>query len=378
MIEELVFHLGDHKTGSTSVQDTLRVGNFSSAKSCRYLAVNTMHNSQMAKSVYPGTGPRDWEKEFSRLAKQVRSSDADVGIVSSEKFEGASPERLQQALEAYLPEYRGKIRFIAYVRSHADRVVSSWAERVKLGLFDRDLETYAARVLKNKRFTYAARFAQWQEVFGGQFTLRPMIRSELHQNCVVRDFLTFAFEGAEFSLLQGPAANETLSIEDLLILREWHRQLTEAAARTAMPVQRIKNMRSALGRQMGIEMSALPRRSASKPRLHLELVRRLQAAFHEDAAAVDRMFFFGAPLSRALEALQDKAQETAQPFDGEAYFDAASWRLVEGFCAFSTKMALKHPNDWNRKFRDKKLERASRRSQRLLTLKAGRAQAPGE
>lgn len=371
MIKELVFHLGDRKTGSTSIQDTLRVKNCTGGKSFRYLARGTMHNSRLAKSVYPGTGPEDCRKPFAELAEQIRASDADLGIVSSEKFEAASPACLQQALQAHLPEYAGQVRFIAYVRPHADRIASSWAERVKLGLFDKPLEAYAERAMKNGRFLYAGRFAEWREVFGGQFCLRPMIRSELHQNCVVRDFLNFAFREEAFQLLQEPAANESVCIEDLLILREWHRHLTAAAVEAGLPVQKMKNLRSALGRQMGIEMAAGLPRGSTKVRLHRQLVSELQTAFGEDAAALDQMFFAGRPMSEALARAGEKAQERPAPFDPAAYFDADSWRLAEGFCAFASKMALKHPGQWGKHFRQHKLGDANERKQNLQALKQG-------
>ena len=73
---------------------------------------------------------------------------------------------LKATIEAYMPEMLADARFIAYVRPHADRFPSSYAERVKAGHFYGTLTGLHTMLHKRKAFYYAPRFLKWREVFG--------------------------------------------------------------------------------------------------------------------------------------------------------------------------------------------------------------------
>jgi len=132
-----------------------------------------------------------------------------------------------EAIDAHMPGLKSRIRLIAYVRPHAERLLAGFAERTKLGTFGGTLEELHLAFSETGILDYARRFRKWREVFGDAFTLRPMIARELTNNDVVHDFLNFVAQGGEFSISGSTRVNESLSLEDLAVLRLVHARIRE-------------------------------------------------------------------------------------------------------------------------------------------------------
>ena len=134
MTSDLVIHLGDRKTGSTSIQKTLTDGLWTSGSRSLYYTANG-HNGPLAHALATGANADNIQQRFTNLGRRIarHAAKADVAVVSSEGFEDVSPKTLKMALEAYLPEYAGTVRLIAYVRPHGARVLSGYSEQIKRG-----------------------------------------------------------------------------------------------------------------------------------------------------------------------------------------------------------------------------------------------------
>jgi hypothetical protein len=307
MIQDLVFHLGDRKTGSTSIQQTLNQQLWSSPSKTLFFTA-TDHNGPLAAALVAMDNADNAARRFAGLNQRLGKADADVAVVSSETFEDVSPKALKAALEAYLPDYVDAVRLIAYVRPHGGRVLSGYSEQIKRGQSLGSLEEYFAEGAVLERFTSFERFARWKEVFGDAFTLRPMIRSSLQGACVVQDFLSYALQSFDFNLNWDPNANPSLSLDDLDLLHQFHARAEENGVTPARA--------SFLGAAIGDQLSQRPQSGAARATLQPAIARELVALCRADAEQLDAMFFEGAPMTTALLALPDQgAMANTTPLD---------------------------------------------------------------
>lgn len=302
MIRDLVFHLGDRKTGSTSIQTTLTDGLWTSdSRTLFYTAQG--HNGPLAHALAAMGNADNVVRRFNGLSQRLDSASGDVAVVSSETFEDVSPKALKRALEAYLPEYADHVRLIAYVRPHAGRVLSGYSEQIKRGQSLASLEEYFAEGVALERFTAFERFANWRAVFGDAFTLRPMIRDQLYNGCVVQDFMGYALNSTDFSLSWDPDANPSLSVQDMDLLRGFHSRM-DAAGMT--PAQA-----SFLGAELGKQLAVHPDGAGQRLTLPAGLADQLIALCEKDAADLDAMFFDATPMADALLALRGQGTDQA-------------------------------------------------------------------
>jgi hypothetical protein len=341
MTRELVFHLGDRKTGSTSIQATLRAQDWKGGTSTIGYPAR-LHCGQLAKALAGRLHKGAAKRPIRKLRERLDAVSADIAVISSEDFEVVDPQRVAEMLAADFPEFRNKTRLIAYVRPHADRILSSYSERVKLGLLDETLETFVQNVIKNRRFFYAERFTKWRAVFGERFELRPMMRSRLHMNCVVRDFLSFALQSHDFELLNEPASNASLTVKDLAILIELHRNIgTDLSEKASV---------QSVGRNLGIILGehALP----NAPRLALShpLSQMVIEAHRNDAAQLDAAFFADSPMSLALEDSASKAVDSVASIQPEDNFTPDELRMLRVWATMAGQMYRINPEGWTKHF----------------------------
>ena len=201
----LYIHIGCHKTGTTSIQQTLSQNEKAlETYGIRYYCSNyfTQDNKppnlhswlcfDRKKSLIPkGQNIREPEK----LAQKLAGLGTDV-IVSSENFsfvfQIAELERLQQALSKYFPH----IKVICYIRRQDQHLVSHHQEGSKLKRrSEYDLFGHSGRALPEyeSRHTlyldYHQRLSMWADAFGDEnMVIRVFEREKLKGGDVVKDF----------------------------------------------------------------------------------------------------------------------------------------------------------------------------------------------
>lgn len=179
MVEQLVLHIGTHKTGTTSIQAALK----SSVSSLEEHGI-----------IYPvaGRGPLSGHHNFvwglkgrpryspelggiEELAREAHDARADVVVVSSETFTDGAwdtglvdlAERLQTTLRA------SDVRVQAYVRPQWDYMESNYVQLARRGYLSRAFSEHVDMSLDHWRFDYEAVFSLWRERFGHRLQVRP-------------------------------------------------------------------------------------------------------------------------------------------------------------------------------------------------------------
>ncbi len=341
---KLVFHLGDYKTGSTAIQTTLASHAYESAKAVFYPWPSLVHHASLARTFDEKAAVPHRAARFAELKREIEKNNAEYTVISAEQFETVDPVALKQAILSYLPGYLDRTRFIAYVRPHADRLISGFSETIKVGHMLDSVESFHDQTLRNGRFKYTPRFSRWRDTFGEAFELRPAIRETLFKRDVVADFMDFALEGAAFTATGLPDGNESLCLEDWLVVRHFQDKLI--AKHMARPL-----VRMLLGRTLGRRFSMTPPERLTKLRLHRSLAEQIAVDYREDATALDAAFFDGTPISSALAEAPGKANPEPHDLRLEAHFSPDEVRMIDVWSEFAADMIEAMPPEFEHRFR---------------------------
>lgn len=335
----LVVHIGDHKTGSTSIQYAFARG-LVAIDGTPVAYPTDLNHSYLRKHLAAWGEDRaeTAERVFRRLARRIRHSGASAALISAEALEGTDPGVLGDVLERFFTRAADDIRVIAYVRPHGPRFLSNFAEQVKIGFFSGDLEAYLTHIRARERLDYAPRFAALRATFGEGFILRPMLREALKSGSVLEDFVFHAF-GPEAQITPGAGpANESLSLEDLMRLKVLQARLSEQP----------QKLRHAVGWEVARLAAALPP-PATRTRLHLHrsLAEDIRAVYLDDARALDAGFFGGRPLMQdALAETVETAPTEALPLEPEAWFSAQEMRSLALYADFAAGLLGEKDINW--------------------------------
>lgn len=304
----LIFHIGDHKTGSTSIQTAFASGQIRVKGQEPFFPAKLSHNwlKDYCQAYAATNKPKAKAKAiniFQNLAANIRRSDAEFCLISGESLESIPAAVMKEIIDRFFADTADEIRVIAYVRPHAGRFTSGFTERVKTGLpnaLKRGLDDFFSFVRDNGAFLYAPRFRAWRDNFGENFILRPMVRDQLYEGSVVEDFILHAFGTRDFAILGKANANESLSLEDLMRLKVLQSRIFAAST---------PQIRHAVGWEFARLIGQMPPpETRTKLRLHKSLAEQMHAAYLEDARTMDREFFDGQPL---LESDLDRQVEIA-------------------------------------------------------------------
>lgn len=346
MIEELIVHLGDTKTGSTSIQKVLAQKAYEiPGKSLCYPSKN--NHIALAKTLTQKPRFKERETRFERVSEAFRKSGAEYGVISAEHFQSVDPRVLNDAIEAYWPQLRDRLRLVAYVRPHAGKFLSAFSERVKLGADLDSLEAFFGIYSKSGGLDYTPRFEQWRVVFGSRFELRPFIRDRLYQGDVVQDFFRHVVGAEDFRITSEVAANSSLTVSQLALLREMHRQLTVST--DVRKKQVVREAKNSLGRIVSEYMQSVGLGAdRSKLRMPAELSDRFKDRYAADAEALDKAFFDDFPMSDALEKSGRDVADAPQSLQAEDHFDPATISSVQVFSQVLADLVGAKPNQVKR------------------------------
>jgi len=345
MVKELVFHIGDHKTGSTSIQQALVQG----AVKCDHTTLAypvgraRLNHKVAADTLFKKDKLKQKKRAFKTIQRRMAKAEADIGIVSAESFEVVKPQVLQNAIAKFIPEHAETVRVIAYARPHAERILSSYTQVLKLGNFTGTLEDFARHSDRVGRYQYFPRFDAWRDQFGDRFEVRPMIRDRLLGGDVVKDFMSYVLRSEDFTLEEVVGANESLSINDVVMLRAFHRMPQTG--------QRKVDVRGKAGWHFARVLADLPNANKTRLSLHKSLMDEIEVSYRKDAEAMDAAFFEGTPLADALDRAHAKALPEAQGLELGDHFDPEAARMIRVWAALVDDLLARRPQDWRGYFR---------------------------
>lgn len=338
----LIFHIGDHKTGTTSLQNALAAGLIRTEGAALRYPAPLNHNYLMGQirahiDNRPPPKLKARQHSFAELADKVRTEGPGYTVISGEVFENVAPKSFAEIVEKHFAGCADEIRIVAYVRPHAQRLLSSYAEQIKIGWFTGTVEEFFAQNLANKRFHFAPRLAGWQSQFGDAFRLRPMVRTALRGGSVLEDFAHTAFDGQTCQICDAELVNESLGLQDLALLK-----FLQAAFQ-----DKDKWLRHTLGWEFARRLGQLrPKDGVAQDKLTLPepLLKRVRAAYAKDAADVDAAFFPEQRwLSGAFEAVPTGPK--AQSLDPNDHFTPQTQRQLTLMAQIIHDM-LDHKGGW--------------------------------
>lgn len=348
----LVFHIGDHKAGSTTIQTAFASGHVKIVD--RKIIYPSAFNHNYLKSHFNSLRPggrlppsRDGQPNLREISDRLASEEYEFAVLSGESFEAIDPGLFARGAAHFFLPHVHRMRIVDYIRPHAARTLSSFAEQTKIGRFGASLPDYHHQVLKSRRFVYQPRLAKWQDQFGSDFVARPMVRDVLKNASLLDDFIDAGFgPGLNATFSKNPTANEALTVEDLALSRFLQSQLPGLG----------KKLRHKIGWTFQLECGALRSHTAgTKLALDKSTAELMRSAYLEDARALDRGVFADAPvMERELDRSVDTAIAAPQSLEIGDYFSPEAVRAItlnvrmlaavmdEDHAALATRLHARH------------------------------------
>ena len=338
---QLILHIGDPKTGSSSIQQVL----FRRKVECltrSYDYPARLSAARVAKTLHGKGRFTAKSTEFSDLAQWATASGADVAIVSAEQFSMVNAATVHDSFQEYLPEFASSMRVIAYVRPHVSRFISAYTQRTKVGQLSTDLESFLDAMIKKRSFLFSDRFQAWRGFFGDRFILRPMSRDDLYQGDVVADFLNLALDNAPFRILQATEANISLPLESLAGLRFVHKILRRNDVSPGTLHW--------LGSRINTLVTTKAQGKGTKVRISRAMYDRLRDHCLLDAETLDREFFSRPIMVSALERAAEDTTSEPQLADTYHFFEPGVIRTLRKYATILAKLLAAFPGVWKEQF----------------------------
>jgi hypothetical protein len=350
--KSLVLHIGDPKTGTSSIQHVLR-NSLWEASTISLAYPDQLNSFPLANALSDPKQAAQRDARFTKLATWLASTDADVAVVSAEQFFRVDPQKLLDTLNEFVPDYVPTLRVVAYVRPHASRFLSAFMQRGKAGLYFGDADTFFKRTKAEKLLRFAPRFQRWRDTFGDRFTLRPMIRNHLRDGDVVSDFLNITLGGAPFKLAESVDANPSLPLEYLVGLRELQAVLKRN--------QIANGVRHAVGDYVGMTLARTHPHQGTKLQITQELYNKVKLYCQSDAEALDAVFFDGQPLmAQALKQAAADVVAEEQPTVITSHYSEDSIIALREESRNLVSLFKKRPMAWTMAFEQRIGQRISK------------------
>lgn len=342
--KSLILHIGDPKTGTTSIQEVLGFGRWKSP-SVKVEFTEQLNSFPLANALCNPKQKNHRVTRYSEVAVWLERSDADVAIISAEQFYRVNPVELMATLREFLPRFADSVRVVAYVRPHVSRMIAAYMQRTKSGLWLGTVESLFESTKSQGLLQFMPRFQTWRDTFGDHFTLRPMIRSQLHGGDVVADFMNFALQGEPVELLGGGNVNASLTLETLAGLRE----VQSILKKNNIP----PGTRNYVGDHVGRTLAATNRLNGTRLKISQDLYQGLRDYCADDAVALDSAFF-GAPLMR--QALDEAHADVVPVRQRHATSNYYSHRTILALRERATSLVepfKAYPDVWTKAFERK-------------------------
>lgn len=311
---KLVLHIGDPKTGTSSIQRAIERNSIQceDATIGGFVRENGSANAISTARAFSPKRKGKSRKVGDELNAWLNKSENDYSILSSEFFSGADVPRLKRVFSNRMSDYAQDAKIIAYARPHAGRFLAAFVQRTKNGLSTGDFESSKAKLFTSGFIDYTPRFASWRDAFGDRFVLRPFVRSELVEGDIVADFFTEVLGDRQFTINQTFDENISPTERALAGLRVFNRTLQERG----IPAQG----RDRLSKEIHRNLPKDPAPDRTKPKLDRATVSEIADKCMDDAKLLDSTFFKRPLFQTDLEKAIDNAPTTPIDVSPDTHF----------------------------------------------------------
>ena len=233
------------------------------------------------------------------VAHEIAVERPKIAFVSSEAFEFKRPARVLTTIATVQSGVIDRIDGLVYLRPHASRLLSSFAERVKRGIAPFDRAAFLDLALSGARFRYMQRIDRWRKHLApGRLEIRVFHPSTLRRGDIVSDVFETVLQTSP-PLLSGKPHNIAPSAMTLLMM-----QMQGAAFTAASGPQ------TARARARAIQSATGTFGDGPRPQWSKAEAERIRTACRADALALDTLLG-GTTFVSALNEAVDMATSTA-------------------------------------------------------------------
>lgn len=213
MIKDLVIHIGNHKTASTSIQKFLYnfKGDFyyppSGAADTYY-----NHNWYVRSLGKPGSTEK-WDKlrDLIKNHEQV--------VISSAAYSYMDPVSLKDHFQKVYGDIAENVRLIWYIRPHLDFLVSMYLEQLRIGIFAGTIGEFIELCLRKNRVYYYQKAMGYKRHFRDSITIRPLVKEALVNGDPNEDILSFIYNGNNYNMTEPLWDNTMIPVQHLAIIK---------------------------------------------------------------------------------------------------------------------------------------------------------------
>ncbi|MEQ8651662.1 MAG: hypothetical protein RIC87_04295 [Kiloniellales bacterium] len=326
MVKSLVLHIGDPKTGTNAVQHVL--GNHlyeCEDKSLFFLPSRFAHELAEKLMQQNGNSDADISAYLRPFAERYNKSDADIGVISSDKFASSDPARLHALITGHFEVDEKDLKVVSYLRPHCDALTSRYAQQVKTGQFTGTLDQFYA--LRKASLNYTRRIRKWKNVFGDNHSFHLFSRDALEGGDIVVDFFKNALKLENVTLQESQLANQSPSVKELSVIRQYYLNVLGDHPGKIRKMQDYDKPWTKIDKYFLSKTQDVG--EIERVTIHKKLWEKIQPRLAADARRVDKMLktkdFFGA----ALERYEAKVVRKAQDLSMSANFSPEEERILQ-------------------------------------------------
>lgn len=326
MVKSLVIHIGDPKTGTTSLQSTLHERKYA-MKGPSIFYGPRFNGNRMAGMIYSTQNHRE-QKIFNmlrRYAQHYNNSDSDIGVFSAESLAWVDPSRAKKIFLDLFDIEESKIRIVCYLKPHCDFFLSRFSQHVKNGLYSGTMDKYCRFVFS--KMNYSERMHRWQDSFPGQVEVYPYSRRVLLNSDISFDFFKRVLSPDQLNIQQTYRWNISPSVRQLSICRQYYIDLFGYCDNDIRGLRKFP--KSYVKIHKYFERTNNAGATGDKLRLHSSLSEKIYQTFESDAMAIDKLLNTEGFFLKALSEGKDEAIREPQDLRLEANFSKMDALLVE-------------------------------------------------
>lgn len=239
----LVLHIGTEKTGTTAIQEFLRLnankyidkgvvipdylGGAHSLFACCFYSNQRQDEISLAHKMNNAEARNRIRNEtLTRFKSQVSNAKTAKFVISSEHLHSRLTDKLEiKELFEFVSPLFDSIKIILYIRKPIDAAISSWSTAVKYGVVSTSLPSPSDPYIHNNSM-HKESILRWGKYFGEtNICVRLFRKDAFHQNNLIHDFTASCDIDYSDDMILPPKVNERLGYDGILFLSEINKQL---------------------------------------------------------------------------------------------------------------------------------------------------------